>query len=230
MMVWIFVEGESDKIALNALWSTWKSKLGKAGWGIHLIPLEDKSRFFRKIGHRAAEKLAHDVSDLVVGLPDLYPNVEYASTEYAHADLAGLRSLQSSLVKKALQDIYSKSDAQAQDVMKRFHPTALKHDLEVLLLAAIDELRQVLGSSEALGKWRHPVEDQNQSNPPKYVVEALFRTKKKRRYRDTTDAKAVLDKVSDIKKLLYNDKTQLECPVFKQTMDWIATKTGVEGY
>jgi hypothetical protein len=230
MKVWIFVEGESDKIALYALWSKWRSKLGKAGWGIHVVPLEDKPRFFKKIGHRAAEKLANNASDLVVGLPDLYPNAEYVCTEYAHVDLAEISSVQFRLVKKALHDVFSKSDAEAQAVMERFYPIALKHDLEVLLLAAVDELRQVLGTSDALGKWRHPVEDQNQSNPPKYVVEALFRTKKKQRYRDTTDAKAVLDKVSDIKNLLYKDNNQLECPVFKQTMDWIANQTGVAGY
>ena len=57
MKVWIFVEGESDKLALNALWKRWLEKLKVTGWGIKIIPLENKSKFFRKIGPRAAEKL-----------------------------------------------------------------------------------------------------------------------------------------------------------------------------
>jgi hypothetical protein len=94
----------------------------------------------------------------------------------------------------------------------------------------VDELRQTLGTNEKLGNWRHPGEDQNQKNPPKYLVEELFRTKKGRCYRDTVHAKVVLEKVTDIKKILFSSSGQLECPVFKQTMDWIAEKTGVPGY
>ena len=81
MKVWIFVEGESDRIALNALWAKWRESLRKAGWGIQIIPLENKSKFFRKIGHRAAEKLTNNEDDLVVGLPDLYPNREYMNSQ-----------------------------------------------------------------------------------------------------------------------------------------------------
>ena len=80
MKVWIFVEGRSDVQALSALWSDWQQRLGKKGWGIQLIPLEGKSKYFRKIGPRATEKLEHDAHDLVVGLPDLYPNQDYANT------------------------------------------------------------------------------------------------------------------------------------------------------
>lgn len=74
MKVWIFVEGKSDVQALSSLWRDWKQKLGAKGWGLQFISLDDKSKYFRKIGHRATEKLVHDTRDLVVGLPDLYPN------------------------------------------------------------------------------------------------------------------------------------------------------------
>ena len=80
MKVWIFVEGRSDVQALSALWSGWQQRLKESGWGIQLISLENKSKYFRKIGPRATEKLEHDVHDLVVGLPDLYPNRDYANT------------------------------------------------------------------------------------------------------------------------------------------------------
>jgi hypothetical protein len=165
--------------------------------------------------------------DLVVGLPDLYPNAEYSHTEFKHADLPELKAVQARLVQNALLTVFLLSPTNAQARLARFFPSALKHDLEALLLAAVDELRQTLGTEETLGKWRHPVEDQNQQKPPKYVVEELFRTKKGRCYRDTVHARAVLEKVTDIKKLLFNSSGQLECPVFKETMDWIANRTGV---
>ena len=230
MKVWVFVEGESDRIALNALWASWQTRLGKKGWGIQIHPLVDKSRYFRKIGHRAAEKIVHDEHDLVVGLPDLYPNAEYSHTDCKHADLSELKAVQTRLVRDALQTVFNLPPKNAEATLARFCPSALKHDLEALLLAAVDELRQVLGTEETLGKWRHPVEDQNQQKPPKYVVEELFRTKKGRSYRDTRHAKVVLEKVTDIKKLLFSSSGQLECPVFKETMDWIAARTGVPAY
>ena len=230
MKVWVFVEGESDRIALNTLWASWQNRLGKKGWGIQIHPLDDKSRYFRKIGHRAAEKMVNNDQDLVVGLPDLYPNGVYSHTEFKHDDISELKNVQMRLVWNTLQTVFNLSPKNAEATLSRFFPSALKHDLEVLLLAAVDELRQALGTEETLGGWRHPVEDQNQQKPPKYVVEELFRTKKGRSYRDTMHAKVVLEKVTDIKKLLFSNSGQLECPVFKETMDWIGERTGVAAY
>jgi hypothetical protein len=204
--------------------------LGRVGWGIHIIPLDDKSRFFRKIGPHAAEKLANNDRDLVVGLPDLYPNHEYVNSQYKHADIGELKTVQSTLVKRALADVFGLSSARSHAALERFLPTAFKHDAEVLLLAARDELRAVLGTPDALGNWRHPVEDQNQIKPPKYVVEELFQEKKGRKYRDTVHAKAVLEKVADMKTILYDRGGQLQCPVFKELMDWIGARTGVPAY
>ena len=103
MKVWIFVEGKSDVQALSALWSGWKQNLSTKGWGIQLIPLESKSNYFRKIGSRATEKLANDACDLVVGLPHLYPNRDYADTEYKHNNLQELQGVQTRLIKQHLQ-------------------------------------------------------------------------------------------------------------------------------
>jgi hypothetical protein len=230
MKVWVFVEGESDAIALNALWSKWRDKLRRNGWGIQIIPLDDKSRYFRKIGHRAAEKLVADSNDLVVGLPDLYPNAGYIGTVYEHKDLIDLKELQMKLVKNALKDIFGVPSRRISTLGDRFYPTALKHDLEMLLLAAYEELRSVLGTRDRLGAWSHPVEDQNQQRPPKFIVEELFRTKKRRAYRDTIHASAVLNKVSDINTILYNSDHQIKCPVFKEMLDWIGEKTNIPGY
>lgn len=230
MKVYVFVEGPSDRLALNTLWANWRKALGNAGWGIEIIPLDDKAKFFRKIGPRAAEKLAHDAKDLAVGLPDLYPNDGYENTPYRHTNLQDLKAVQARLVGQALVQKFGFSREQCDGALMRFFPSAFKHDMEVLLLAAKEELRLVLGTPDNIGNWRHPVEDQNQVKPPKYVVEELFRTKRGRNYRDTVHAGAVLEKVTDINGLLFTSSGQSQCPVFKATMDWIASNTGVAGY
>lgn len=115
----------------------------------------------------------------------------------------------------------------------RFLGTALKHDLEMLLLAAKEELRGHLRTADRLDdSWRKPVEDQNQERPPKRVVEELFRTKsaKKRAYRDTKDAPAVLRRIENIRTILYDSTRQMQCPVFKSMLDWVGDRTGVRAY
>ncbi|HVP10761.1 MAG TPA: DUF4276 family protein [Phycisphaerae bacterium] len=232
MKVWVFVEGEADRIALETLWESWRESLRTNGHGISVIPLDDKSRFFRKIGHRAAEKLRNNAADLVVGLPDLYPNAEYSSTCFRHDGLDDLRICQARLVRASLTEHFHMNDGQAGQALERFFPTALKHDLEMLLLAAGEELRAFLGTRDRLGGWRIPVEDQNQTRPPKRIVEELFLTKsaKKRAYRDTKDAQAVLRRVRDIRSLIHIQNNQVNCPVFKEMLDWVGEKTGVSAY
>jgi hypothetical protein len=232
MHVYIYVEGESDRLALKALWAGWLKLLKKTHWGLQIIPLDNKSKFLRKIGHRAAEKLANNEYDLVVGLPDLYPNREDENSRYKHGNIDELRKIQKKLVEESLaNNPYSLSPTQIEKKLVRFYPAALKHDLEMLLLAATQELRETLGTSDALGKWRHPVEEQNQTKPPKYIVAELFQKYRRMAYRDTIHARAVLEKVKDIKTILYrNNGEQPQCPVFKDLMDWLGDKTGVGAY
>ena len=218
MKVWIFVEGESDVQALSALWRGWRQRLKENGWGIQLIPLEGKPKYFRKIGPRATEKLANDAHDLVVGLPDLYPNQDYANTEYRHDDLEELRAVQTRLVK---QQMGRRTDINSY--MARFYASALKHDLEVLLLAATSQLQSQLKMSNRPSGWRQPPEEQNQEKPPKKIVEELFRTRLKRAYREIADSTAIL-RDADLRQVAE------QCPTFCAMIDWIGGKTGVSGY
>lgn len=232
MKVWIYVEGESDKLALQTLWRNWCEQLRTAGHGIQIIPLADKSRFFRKIGPRAARQLCDNSDDVVVGLPDLYPNQPYAGTKYAHANMKELEGVQRNKVSDALERVFNVNSSDVDSLLERFLPGALKHDLEMLLLAARRELRSYLGTPDQLGNWRNPVEDQNQQRPPKRVVEELFRTKSRARhaYRDTKDASAIMRNVTDIRAILYDASNQIACPVFKALLDWIGQQTGIPAY
>ncbi|MCX5644279.1 MAG: hypothetical protein NTZ17_06295 [Phycisphaerae bacterium] len=226
MKVWVYVEGPADRSGLEALWDGWRQKLKQAGWGIHVIPLDGKDKFFRKIGAHAVEKLIADSRDLVVGLPDYYPNQPYLGTRYQHATLKALLDVQQKLVRDTLES----RRCDAGTFLGRFHASSLKHDLEMLLLAARGQLCAHLGTPDHLGHWRRPVEDQNHDRPPKRVVEELYLQKKGRAYRDTKDAPAVLASVSDPRQLLYLESGQLQCPVFKEMLDWLAEKTGVSAY
>lgn len=226
MKAYVFVEGESDARALGALWQEWKTRLRRSGHGIALISLADKARFLRKIGARAAEKLAANPHDVAVGLPDLHPRMT-SPAACAHATLAELQRLQFRLVKAALQDQQRMTAEQADLAMERFCGAALKHDLEMLLLAAKDDLRAVLRTPDQLhGAWRIPVEDQNDDRPPKRVVEQLFRTKHpdRRRYRDTTDAPNVLGRVVSLAPMLTTSSNQPNCPEFARMTHWLGEK------
>lgn len=222
MKVWIFVEGKSDVQALSALWGGWKQQLRKNGWDIKPIPLANKSNYFKKIGSRATEKLANDARDLVVGLPDLYPNRDYANTEYKHNNLQELQGIQTHLVKQHLQQQMGRR-ANVDSHIVRFYASALKHDLEVLLLAATSQLQSRLKMSNRPSGWRRPPEEQNQDRPPKRIVEALFQRELKRSYRENTDSDAIL-RNADLREVAE------QCPTFRAMINWIGKKTGVPGY
>ena len=230
MKVWVFVEGESDRLALNALWDNWRAALQNKGWGLQVLPLDTKDKFLRKIGPRGAEKLKADAHDLVVGLPDYYPNGPYTHTDLKHETVEQLQDLQVRAVEARLAA--SLQGESLRRALNRFWPSVLKHDMEMLLLAAEEQLRQVLRTSERLGAWRIPVEEQDQHKPPKRIVEELFRTKTpgKRAYRETRDAPAVLQRVRQITDLLFLEDGRENCPVFKAMLDWVGEKTGIPAY
>ena len=232
MKIWFFVEGESERLALAALWMDWIGRLRQAGWGIAVIPLDNKSRYLRKIGDRAAEKLAATEEDLVVGLPDLYPVDDYRSTRYEHDGVAQLKKVQARLVRRSLLDVQKIPERDIDTAMRRFFPTAFKHDMEMLLLAAEEQLRSTLKVSGVLRGWHKPVEDQDNQHPPKSVVKHLYLSKspRKRAYRETTDPSIVLKQVQDLRTIIYTSGGQVNCPVFKEMLDWVGAETNVAAY
>ena len=106
---------------------------------------------------------------------------------------------------------------------------ALKHDLEMLLLAARAQLQSRLKTRDRLGNWRKPPEDQNQDKPPKRIVEELFRAKLSRAYRDTTDGPAIL-RGAALREVVFEEQGAVQCPAFRDVLDWIGKETSVVGY
>lgn len=226
MKAFLFVEGPSDQLGLEALWKPWRDRLRQKRHGLAIIPLDTKPNLLKKLGHRAAEKLADNDSDLAVGLPDLYPAFEGAALQ--HSDVASLKQLQRRLVRDALVSTFQLSRTKADDCMTRFLPAVFKHDFEMLLLAAKDALRSALGTNDRLGNWRLPVEDQNFDQPPKRLIEGLFRTKSvsRRSYLDTRDAPKILGSVTDLGAILRTDSGAVTCPEFVAVLRWLGDRFG----
>jgi hypothetical protein len=187
----VYVEGDSDRGALEALLSPIIDAGQQNKVAIRFLPLHGKGAVLRGSWFKAADDLARDPRDWMFALPDLYPMKEFDRTEYPHRSAADLR--------RVLHERFaSRADKLGlpDDVRRHFRVHCLKHDLEALLLAAPDALKQRLGTHEKLGgKWRLPVEDQNDDKPPKRVVEDLFKhCRRKPPYQETTDARWILQK------------------------------------
>ena len=227
MNVWIFVEGQSDELALRALFQHWIVNLGNRGSSIRFIRLGGKNEFLKRIGDRGAEKLAGDRSDFVVTLPDLYPITGFTN----HRDFDSLCRFQTDQIRESLLATQRVRKDELESFLGRLRSSAFKYELEMLLLAASDALRAVLQTSQGLGQsFITPVEEQNLGSPPKKIVRDLFRLKSRRRreYRETTDAKDVLERVSDnIGSILRTPSGQPQCPCFQSVLDWLGQKTGV---
>ncbi|WP_437620055.1 DUF4276 family protein [Sorangium sp. So ce1151] len=185
MKVIVYVEGPSDQKALQALLRGVIDDGRGRGIGISFSPQGGKAPILNDVPRKAAEHLKQHPSDWVFALPDLYPMAYYDGTPNKHRSFAELWGL--------LQDRFtSRADkiGLAPDTRRHFRVHCLKHDLGALLLAAPDKLRERLRTKDALkGRWRNPVEDQNDDRPPKRIVEELFRQhRKKPDYIDTIDA------------------------------------------
>jgi hypothetical protein len=192
MKVLVYVEGPSDRDALRGLLRSVMAEGQRRRVGIQFIPLGDKAKILDTSAGKAARHLGEHPEDWVVALPDLYPMSQYNGTPNEHRSFTDLERL--------LADRFAHEARRhrvAAHAQGHFRVHCLKHDLEVLLLACPDQLRQRLGTDHALGQWRLPVEDQNDQQPPKRIVEALFKKyRSKPGYVETVDAPWILERAS----------------------------------
>jgi hypothetical protein len=77
------------------------------------------------------------------------------------------------------------------NLSSRFQVFCFKHDMEVLLLAARENLAAYLNCPAFAPDWNNTVEDQNHDNPPSKIVGKWF-AECGRRYDKTMDARAIL--------------------------------------
>lgn len=187
MRVIVYVEGPSDVAAMEGLLRPLIERKQQAGVQINFtyVPKGDgKKAVLIEVPQRAASIVANDPDAWVVAMPDLYPRNKGFPHETAEELLSGIYAE----FEKWLQKRGIKED---ERVKGRFKAFCFKYDLEALILAAEEALAARLGVTRLAHQWKIPVEDQDQDEPPKRIVEALF-SKHGDVYEATSDAPLIL--------------------------------------
>lgn len=179
----VYVEGPSDRLAMQELLRDLLQRLREKGVIVSFISLEGKPNLLKKVPLRALNDLSYDSGTLVIVLPDLYP----PDVVLKHRTYQELHDALKTELKKAMRQ----KGITNPGLLERFYVFCFKHDLEALLLAAEHELAIHLGCRKLHRTWVLPVEEQDHNKPPKHIVEALFKAQKKQ-YVDTIDAPGIL--------------------------------------
>ena len=192
MKVDIYVEGTSDKLAMQALLAPLIEEKLHQGISIDFFAVKGnnndrggdaKKGLLTKIPIKAVDIIRNHPATIVVIMPDLYPK----NKGFDHGTF---EELESGILSNFNQALYSKGihDSRLRERLRVF---CFKHDLEALILAAESQLISVLGVNAPPMTWTRPVEDQNHHVPPKKIVEEIF-IKCKNKYRGTVDAPRIL--------------------------------------
>jgi Domain of unknown function (DUF4276) len=176
----VYVEGDGDRLCLETLLDPLLKLKAASGVSIQFVsnPRGDsKKALLTKFPESAARTILNNPQILVVILPDLYPR----NKGFRHETC---EEMQTGVLRRFNQEIKRRhgSDDRLAD---RFRVFCLIHDLEVLLLAAEEQLLPACGLTAVT--WTKPVEQQNHDNPPKEVVKKLIPT-----YQPTVDGPRIL--------------------------------------
>jgi len=188
MNVIVYVEGASDKKAMEVLLDNLIEEKREQGIAIHFVeapPGDKKQVMLSKIPIKAANILLNNPDAIVIAMPDLYPKNKCFKHETVAEMSAGIKG-------NFTEALRAKGQRGREYLyLDRFKVFCFKHDLEALILASLDALRRYLNDIQISEDWIVPVEDQDHDNPPKRIVEALFR-QHDRKYHDVLDAPSIL--------------------------------------
>ena len=183
MKVVIYVEGPSDKRAMEHLLEPLLQSARSTGVAIDFIPTEGKRKLIIKTPIKAANILCNNSDAIVIALPDLYPK----NMGVTHETFPELREQLQSKFKRIL----ARKCIEDERLLARFLVFCFKYDLEALVLAAEEQLASRLDVPTITCTWIKPVENQNHNYPPKRIVEQIF-IEHGDRYQDTIDAPLIL--------------------------------------
>lgn len=167
MKIIVYVEGAGDRLCLETLLDPLLKAKEASGVSIQFVPMtrgDRKTALLTTAPVKAAHAILNDPQNLVVILPDLYPR----NKAFDHTTC---EEMQAGVLRRFRQVITRGHDWDDR-VAARFRVFCLIHDLEVLLLAAEEQLMADCGLTAAT--WTTPVEQQNHENPPKRIVEKLI--------------------------------------------------------
>ncbi len=212
MRVIVYVEGPSDRLAMEELLMPLTQGLAARGIGIQFIQTDGKQRLLRRSPLKALNILRNEPDAVVIALPDLYP----PDIVFPHRTPQELQSGLSGEFRRLLSEKHIDDSRLCQ----RFQVFCFKHDLEALVLAAEIPLASRLGVNSLNRTWVLPVENQDHGCPPKRVVEDLFEAQQDR-YRDTIDAPLILGSA-------HYDQVAAACPqCFKPFVDFLMSLPAV---
>ncbi|MFM6009101.1 MAG: DUF4276 family protein [Dolichospermum sp.] len=205
MRVEIYVEGTSDKYAMEALLAPLIEQKLQQGISIKFFAVKGndndkggdaKKDLLTKIPTKAVNIIYNQSESIVVIMPDLYPkNKGFKHETIEELKNGVLNNFNQVLQSKGIND---------NRLKERFRVFCFKHDLEALILAAESQLINVLGVNSLCVTWTIPVEEQNHNIPPKDIVEKIFRECSKK-YKGSVDARRILENAR------YQDIAEL-CP------------------
>jgi hypothetical protein len=185
-MVLVYVEGDSDKLAMEEILSPLIEAKYSLDILIRFIPAiqgDKQQDVLIRVPQRAVNILRNNTNTIVIAMPDLSPKDKGFKHETPEQLSAGVVSVFERALKRAgLEDMR---------IRNRFHVFCFKHDMEALILACENELKLRLKTDKLGVTWRKPVEDQNHGRYPKFVVEELFKHHKQH-YQGTVDAPEIL--------------------------------------
>ncbi|MBD2484204.1 DUF4276 family protein [Planktothrix sp. FACHB-1365] len=179
MEVIVYVEGNSDKFALEQLFK--QVIENKQNQGIKIQFFSGKGRdnqrggdakqeLLEVIPKKAINILKGKLNSIVVVIPDLYPpNRLFTHTTYQELEAGIMTQFNQELTRQGIND---------QRLIERFRVFCFKYDLEALVLASEAQLKTRLGLRNNQNfpiSWTIPVENQNHDQPPSRIVERLFK-------------------------------------------------------
>ena len=178
MRVIIYVEGPSDKNAMEALLVNLIDKKSGEGVSIEFFPIKGgnndrggdaKKELLLNAPIKAVNILCNNPNSIAIILPDLYPkNKGFPHETFQQLKAGIMDNFSQALQKKGIQD---------ERLKERFKVFCFKYEMEALILAAESGLRRKLGVADLTDlkvTWTIPVEDQNHDRPPSEIVEQLF--------------------------------------------------------
>lgn len=168
MKVLVYVEGASDKLALNSLLEPLIHEKWREGVDIRFLPQGGKEDLVNDaLIRKALRFLQNEPEGRFVILPDLYPpNMGRVDHETAEELINGLNT--------RFHEIPSDWTVEPTEIEDRFRVFCLKYELEALILAAEEALAAHLETDSFSVTWTHEVEDQNHDKPPEDIVREIF--------------------------------------------------------
>jgi hypothetical protein len=123
MRIIIYVEGPSDRLAMQELLADLLNRLELQGIKVDFIPTDGKKRLMLQTPVKAANTLRNDPQTVVVALPDLYPP-NFVFPHFTADEL--VQALQNEFA----QILIRKNLADDTRLNQRFRVFCFKHDLE----------------------------------------------------------------------------------------------------